>query len=37
MAVLGGLLGCSDQWGEAGEGLGNLQKLMLGKERAERV
>lgn len=27
--VLGCLLCCSDQWSEAGEGLGNLQELML--------
>lgn len=29
--VLGCLLCCSDQWSEAGEGLGNLQELMLEK------
>ena len=27
--VLGCLLCCSDQWSEAGEGLGNLQEMML--------
>lgn len=27
--VLGCLLCCSDQWSETGEGLGNLQELML--------
>lgn len=27
--VLGRLLCCSNQWSEAGEGLGNLQELML--------
>lgn len=27
--VLGCLLCCSNQWSEAGEGLGNLQELML--------
>lgn len=27
--VLGCLLCCSDQWSEAGEGLGNLQELVL--------
>lgn len=35
--VLGCLLCCSNQWSEAGEGLGNLQELMLGrKEKSKR-
>lgn len=34
--VLGCLLCCSNQWSEAGEGLGNLQELMLERKKEQR-
>lgn len=34
--VLGCLLCCSDEWSEAGEGLGNLEELMLEKKKKSK-
>lgn len=35
--VLGRLLCCCNQWSEAGEGLGNLQELMLERKKRAKM
>lgn len=35
--VLGCFLCCGNQWSEAGEGLGNLQELMLEREKEQKI